>query len=169
MRVRCLEASLRTGHRGLGRAYTSGHSVYIPKTRADPPVLAMSDFLFELNNAIHQPRFAALKAAAAGGAKTDATAAKKYAHDNVEAEVEGMLRLGEVWFETRRSIWAARRTTSTMYDQEFYLAEYKSFKGRLKTKDDIIGSFWRVPTRTGTIRGKTIEQFYIEQYQGLAK
>ena len=153
----------------LGRAYTSGHSVYIPKTRADPPVLAMSDFLFELNNAIHQPRFAALKAAAAAGAKTDATAAKKYAYDNVEAEVEGMLRLGEVWFETKAKYLGNKAHDFDQYDREFFLAEYKSFKDRLKTKDDIVKDVLARTYETGAIRGKTTEQFYIEQYQGLAK
>ncbi len=153
----------------LGRAYTSGHSVYVPKTRIDPPVLAMSDFLFELNNAIHQPRFAALDAAAAAGAKTDAVAAKKYAYDNVEAEVEGMLRLGEVWFETKAKYLGHKAHDFDRYDQEFYLAEYKSFKDRRKTKDDIVKDVLARTYDSGTIRGKTTEQYYIEEYQSLAK
>jgi hypothetical protein len=153
----------------IGRAYTLGHTVYIPRVHIDPPVMAMRDFLFELNNAIHQPRFTALEAAAATGAKTDAVAAKKYAYDNVEAEVEGMLRLGEVWFETKAKYLGRKAHDFDQYDRQFYLAEYKSFKDHQKTKDDIVKDVLARTYETGTLAGKTTEQFYIEQYQGLAK
>src|SRR4029078_2952866 len=83
----------------LGRAYTSGKSVYVPKTRTDP-IIAMSDFLFELNNALRAPKFAELNKEAAKGSKGSLTA-KQFAYKNVEQEVEGMLRLGEIWFETK--------------------------------------------------------------------
>jgi hypothetical protein len=153
----------------IGRAYTTGDTIYVPKARAATPVLAMSDFLFELNNAIRRPRFAALNAAAAGGAKTDAAAAKKFAHDNVEAEVEGMLRLGEVWFETKKNFSGSQAHKFDQYDDEFYLSEYNSFKSHRKTKEDIVKDVLQRRYDTGTLRGKTVEQFYIEQYQGLAK
>jgi hypothetical protein len=153
----------------IGRAYTAGDTVYVPKAHVATPVLAMRDFLFELNNAIRQPRFAALNAAAAGGAKTDAAAAKKFAHDNVEAEVEGMLRLGEVWFETKKKFSGSEAHKFDQYDVQFYLSEYNSFKSNKKTKEDIVKDVLQRRYDTGTLRGKTVEQFYIEQYQGLAK
>ena len=39
-------------------AYTGGDSVYVPKARTDA-IVAVSDFLFELNNAIREPQIAA--------------------------------------------------------------------------------------------------------------
>jgi Domain of unknown function (DUF4157) len=152
----------------VGRPYTVGNTVYVPKTHAAIPVVAISDFLFELNNAIRQPKFAAIDAAAAAGAKTDLTAAKKYAHDKIEAEVEGMLRLGEVWFETKAKYLGTKVHEFDKYDSEFYLAEYESFKNGKKTKDDIVKDVLQRTFTTGSIKGKTEEQYYIEQYQGLA-
>jgi hypothetical protein len=152
-----------------GRAYTVGDTVYVPKARVDPPVLAMKDFLFELNNAIRQPRIGALQAAAAGGAKTDAAAAKKYAHDITEAEVEGMLRLGEVWFETKKKFVGSQAHKFDQYDNEFYLSEYNSFKSHKKAKEDIVKDVLQRKYDTGTLKDKTVEQHYMEQYQGLAK
>jgi len=148
--------------------YTVGNAVYVPKARADPPVLAMSDFLFELNNAIRQPRFAAITAAATKGAKTDTAAAKQYAHDKVEAEVEGMLRLGEVWFETKAKYLGKQAHAFDKYDKDFFLAEYQSFKDKKKTKDDIINDILQREYETGTLKGKTVEQNYMDQYQRLA-
>lgn len=152
----------------LGRAYTNEHTVYVPKNRADPPVLAMSDFLFELNNAIRAPKFAALVTTATKGAKTDVAAAKQYAHDTAEGEVEGMLRLGEVWFETKAKYLGKQAHAFDKYDTEFYLAEYQSFKDKKKTKDDIVQDVLKRKYETGTLKGKTVEQFYMEQYQDLA-
>jgi Domain of unknown function (DUF4157) len=152
-----------------GRAYTVGHTVYVPKTRANPPVEAMRDFLFELNNAIRQPKFAAVQAAAAAGAKSDTAAARKYAHDTAEGEVEGMLRLGEVWFETKAKYLGKKAHDFDAYDAEFFLSEYQSFKDRKKTKEDIVNDVLQRKYDTGTLKGKTVEQHYMEQYQSLAK
>jgi hypothetical protein len=152
-----------------GRAYTVGSAVYVPKKRADPPVEAMSDFLFELNNAIRQPKYAALDAAAAAGKKTDSAAAKKYAHDVVEGEVEGMLRLGEVWFETKAKYLGKKAHDFDKYDQDFFLAEFQSFKDKKKTKEDIVQDVLSRKYDTGSLKGKTIEQAYVEEYQGLAQ
>ncbi len=153
----------------IGRAYTVGSAVYVLKAHIDPPVMAMRDFLFELNNAIRAPRVAALITAATKGAKTDTAAAKQHAYDRAEGEVEGMLRLGEVWFETKAKSLGTKAHDFDKYDNDFYLAEYKSFKDRLKTKDDIVKDVLARKYDSGTLRGKTVEQFYIEEYQGLAK
>lgn len=153
----------------LGKAYTVGHAVYVPKNYADPPVHAMKGFLFELNNALRQPRFAALQAAATKGLKTDTAAAKKYAYDTVEGEVEGMLRLGEVWFETKAKYLGKKAHDFDKFDKDFYLGEYQSFKDKKKTKDDIVKDVLQRKYDSGSLKGKTVEQNYMEQYQGLAK
>ena len=98
-----------------GRAYTVGDTVYVPKARVDP-VLAMKSFLFELNNAIRKPKFTAIFAEAAKGSKGTLTA-EQYAYKIVEQEVEGMLRLGEVWFETKKTMG---KGDWDKYDSEFY-------------------------------------------------
>ena len=51
------------------------------------------------------------------------------------------------------------------YDQQFFLTEYQSFKEGKKTKDDIVKDVLRRVYDTGTLRGKTVEQTYMEQYE----
>jgi hypothetical protein len=152
-----------------GRAYTAGNAVYVPKARGKVPVEAMSDFLFELNNAIRGPKYAALAAAAAKGKKTDTAAAKQYAHDIVEGEVEGMLRLGEVWFETKAKYLGKQAHSFDQYDSQFFLSEYQSVKDKKKTKEDVIKDVLTRKYETGALKGKTVEQNYMEQYEGYAK
>lgn len=146
-------------------AYTVGNTVYIPKARTDP-VLAMSDFLFELNNAIRAPKFRDLAAEAAKGSKGTLTA-KDYAYKQVEQEVEGMLRLGEAWAEMKKTA-SGKGTAWDKYDADFYLAEYNDFKAKKKTKDDIVKNVLQRVYPAGANKGKTVEQFYIDQYNSLS-
>jgi hypothetical protein len=147
-----------------GRAYTAGKMVYVPKTRTDP-VLAMRDFLFELNNALRQPKFAELEKEGAKGS-TGSLTAKQYALRNTELEVEGMIRLGEIWFETKKALGTDPKWNK--YDIHYYLSEYNAFKAGKKTKDDIVKDVLKRVYDTGTLKGKTVEQFYIEQYNELS-
>jgi Domain of unknown function (DUF4157) len=140
--------------------YTAGKAVYVPKGRTDP-VLAMSDFLFELNNAVRAPQFQSLANEAAKGSKGTLTA-KTFAYKTVELEVEGMLRLGEIWFEMKKS---APKDTPAKYDSEFYQAEYIAFKDKKKPKDDIIKDILQRKYTVGVDKGKTTEQYYMEQYE----
>lgn len=153
----------------LGRAYTSGNAVYVPKLRGKVAVEAMRDFLFELNNAIRAPKYAALATAATKGKKTDVAAAKQYAHDIVEGEVEGMLRLGGVWFETKAKYKGKNAHKYDQFDVQFFLAEYQAVKNKKKTKEDVIKDVLARKYETGTLTGKTVEQNYMEQYQGYAQ
>ena len=149
---------------GLGRAYTVGKTVYVPKTRIDP-VLAMKSFLFELNNALRAPKFAEFEKEAAKGSKGSLTA-KQYAYSTVELEVEGMLRLGEIWFETKKTL--SKDAKWDKYDADFYLSEYNAFKSGKKTKDEVVKDVLKRVYDTGTLKGKTVEQFYMEQYESLS-
>jgi len=148
----------------IGRAYTSGTSVYVPKTQTDP-YLAMCDFLFELNNALQAPRIAALVAEAAKGSAGTVTA-KQHAYKRAEGEVEGMLRLGEIWFETKKT--APRGSIPSKYDAPFRLADYEAVKNGKKTKDDLVKDVLSRVYDTGTLKGKTVEQYYIDEYSRLS-
>jgi len=147
-----------------GRAYTSGHAVYVPRAQTDP-VIAMSDFLFELNNAIRAPKIAALAAEAAKGS-TGTLTARSYAYKIVEQETEGMLRLGETWFKMKST--GGTHPEWSRYDQDFFLSEYEAVKAGRKTKDDIVRDVLRRVYETGALRGKTVEQNYMEQYNRLS-
>jgi hypothetical protein len=137
--------------------YTSGASVYVPKARTDKFV-AMSDFLFELNNAIRAPAFAALdKQAAAGSIE-----AKQFAHDFVAQEVDGMLRLGKVWFESKKALGSGKALDK--YDSDFFLAQYDAVVKGTKSREDIITAVLQTKYTTGVDAGKTAEQYYMEQY-----
>jgi hypothetical protein len=148
----------------VGRPYTSGHAVYVPRARTDP-VIAMSDFLFELNNAIRAPKFAAL-AAEAGKGSTGTLTARQYAYKVVEQEVEGMLRLGETWFKLKAT--GGPHPEWDKYDRDFFLTEYEAVKAGRKTKDDIVRDVLARVYETGTLRGKTVEQNYMEQYNTIS-
>ena len=144
----------------LGRAYTSGTSVYVPKTQTDP-IMAMRDFLFELNNALRAPKFAALTQEATKGSKGTLTA-KDYAYKMAEQEVEGMLRLGSIWFETKKTMPKGAATDA--YDPPFFLSDYQAVKDGKKTKDDVVKDVLKRVYDTGTLKGKTVEQYYMEAY-----
>jgi hypothetical protein len=144
--------------------YTVADSVYIPKARTDK-VLAASDFLFELNNALRRSRFAALEADATKG-KTGSLSAKEYAKKTVELEVEGMLRSGEIWFDMKKQ--APRGENWDRYDKDFFLAQYKAFRDGKRTKDQIVQDVLKSVYTTGVDKGKTVEQFYMDQYQQLS-
>jgi Domain of unknown function (DUF4157) len=148
----------------LGRPYTSGHAVYVPRAQTDP-VIAMSDFLFELNNAIRAPKFAALATEAAKGS-TGTLTARSYAYKMAEQEVEGMLRLGETWFKLKTT--GGAHPEWDKYDSDFFLAEYEAVKAGRKTKDDVVGDVLQRVYETGTLRGKTVEQYYMDDYNRLS-
>jgi hypothetical protein len=139
-------------------AYTNGHSVYIPRARTDP-VQAMSDFLFELNNAIRHPQFQETDRRAAAGTMT----ARDYARRNVELEVEGMLNLGEAWFEIKR---AAGDASWDRYDRENYLHIYQDYRAGRKTKDQIVTEV--LTWQNGLDRTKTNEEYYMAMHARLS-
>jgi Domain of unknown function (DUF4157) len=145
----------------LGRPYTSGHSVFVPRTHTDP-IIAMSGFLFELNNAIRAQKFDDLTTEALKGSKGTLTAAQ-YAYKMAEQEVEGMLRLGETWFKLKAA--AGPHPEWDKYDRDFYLSEYQAVKGGRKTKDDTVKDVLKRVYDTGTLRGKTVEQYYMDEYR----
>jgi Domain of unknown function (DUF4157) len=145
-------------------AYTIGNTVYVPKARTDA-VVAMSDFLFELNNALRAPKFAAIDTEATKGSK-GSLSAKDYAYKTVELEVEGMLRLGEIWFEMKKG--GPKGGEWDKYDADFFLSEYKAFKDGKKTKDDMIKNVLKRVYSSGKDKGKSVEQFYMEEYKSLS-
>src|SRR5712691_10668028 len=148
----------------IGRAYTSGKSIYVPRTVTDP-VLAMHNFLFELNNALREPKFAALSLEAQKGS-TGTLTARDYAYKMVEQEVEGMLRLGEIWFKSKPTLPDGEKLNK--YDIQFYQQEYTAVKEGKKTKDDIVREVLNRVYETGNVRGKTTEQYYMEYYTRLS-
>ena len=77
--------------------YTIGDTIYVPKSRLTDKVSAMKGFLFEINNAVRQPRFAEVSKRAKEGKST----AAEYAQKQDRLEVEGMLRMGKVWTATK--------------------------------------------------------------------
>ena len=147
-----------------GPAYTVGSKVYVPKTRTDP-VLAMKSFLFELNNAVRKPKFAVIDKEATKGSKGTLDA-KTYAYKTVELEVEGMLRVGEIWFDVRKKM--SKEKKPEKYDADFYFSDYEAVKNGKKTKDDLIKEVLKRKYTSGDLAGKTVEQKYMEDYKSLS-
>jgi Domain of unknown function (DUF4157) len=150
------------GHRAW--PYTDGNTVYVPKASTDK-MTAMKGFLFELNNAIRKPKFEALNVEASKGSKGTLNA-KDYAYKVVEQEVEGMVRLGEVWFETKKANSNPKEWDK--YDNEFYLSEYQAFKAKKKSKDDIVKNVLKRVRPHEPHAGWTVEQYYMDAYKSLA-
>lgn len=144
--------------------YTIGNTVYVPKASTDK-MIAMKGFLFELNNAVRKPKFEALDVEANKGSKGTLTA-KNYAYKTVEQEVEGMLRLGEIWFETKKANSNPKEWDK--YDNEFYLSEYQAFKAKKKTKDDIVKDVLKRVRSHEPHPEWTVEQYYMDQYKSLS-
>lgn len=132
--------------------YTVGDSVYVPKARTDP-IVAMSDFLFELNNAIRKPQVEEITKNASAK-KIDA---KTFARRLVEVEVEGMLRMGKIWFEMKKG-----EKKLDKYDRDFFESQYQDFKANKKTKSQIVDDV--LQWKNGADPTKTNEQFYMDQY-----
>src|SRR5207248_5351859 len=129
--------------------YTVSGTVYIPKARNDP-VQAASDFLFELNNAIHKPELTGVVAKATKGSIT----AKEYAREVTAIEVDGMIRSGFVWADMKKGLGGGKDLDK--YDRDFFLAEYKAFNAGKKTKDDIVKEVLGREYTSGVNAGKTI-------------
>ena len=143
-------------------AQTWGDTVYIPKARTDK-IVAVSDFLFELNNAIRKPKFSALSTEAAKGSAGKLTA-EQYATQKVELEVEGMLRMGEIWFEMKKGLGGEGKLDK--YDDDFFLAQYKAFQEGKKTKDQIVQDV--LGWKNGAFPALTNKQRYMKQYDELS-
>ena len=124
--------------------------------------MAARDFLFELNNGIRAPRFAALNAEAARGSAGTLTA-QTYAQQMTGLEVEGMLRLGEVWTEMKQSLGGGASLNA--YDNQFFLSDYQRVSGGTITQDALVTEVMSRTYDTGTVRGKTVGQYYREAYQ----
>lgn len=139
-------------------AYTNSDRVYVPRARSDP-ILAMSDFLFELNNAIRRPAFAALDRQAIAGTMT----ARQFARENVAQEVEGMLRTAQVWLDTKRAMGGGRQLDR--YDRENYVTHYREIEARRKTRSQLVDEVLR--WRNGAEPSLTNEQFYMRQYRDM--
>lgn len=147
--------------------FTLDDMVFIPKGHSDP-THAMSDFLFELNNAIRFTPFNKLRAEAKKGSKGSLNA-KTYARRVVELEVEGMLKSGEVWLKMKQEAGKEKDKTWSAYDRHFYLAQYESYQAGKLTKDDIIDGVLQSKYSDGNDAGKTVEQFYMAQYDANAR
>jgi hypothetical protein len=143
-------------------AYTVGDSVYVPKARTDK-IVAVSDFLFELNNAVRKPKFDKIHEEAAKGSKGSLTA-EQYATQKVELEVEGMLRMGEIWFEMKKGLGGDSKFDK--YDGDFFLAQYNAFKDGKKTKAEIVTDV--LAWKNGIESSKTNKQYYMDQYNSLS-
>ncbi len=146
------------------RAATVGSKVYVPRARTDS-VLAMRDFLFELNNAVRKPKFDVLDKEATKGSKGTLDA-KKYAYKTVELEVEGMLRLGKIWFEIKKTMPKGAKTEA--YGPQFYASDYESVKSGKKSKDDLTKEVLKRVYDSGDLKGKTVEQKYMDDYKSLS-
>jgi len=145
-------------------AYTIGDTIYVPKARTDL-TLAISDYLFELNNAVRKPQFDKIHEEGAKGS-TGKLTAEQYATQKVVLEVEGMLRLGEIWVEMRKGKGDGPELDK--YDGEFYRAEYKAYKDGTKTKDDLVQSVLSRTYTSGADAGKTVKQYYMDQYKQIS-
>jgi hypothetical protein len=148
----------------IGRAYTVGNKVYVPRSRADN-LEATRDFLFELNNAIRAPRFAAIHTEAVKGSRGTLTA-QTYAYQMAEQEVEGMLRLGQVWSEMKSSLGGGRGLDA--HDASFFLSDYQSVSSGRMTQDGLVRNVLARTYDTGDIRGKTVQQYYMEHYNRIS-
>jgi hypothetical protein len=150
---------------GTAVAYTTVHEVFIPEAHASDPLRSMADFLFELNNASRYDQFKAVRKKAVDG-KVDA---KTFARETTAIEVDGMLALGELWAETKKSAKKDKDKKWGAYDADFYLQNYKDVKAGKFTKEDLLDAVLHTPYSEGPNKGRTPEDVYMEEYKGHAE
>jgi hypothetical protein len=138
--------------------YTVGDSIYVPKTRLGDKVMAAKGFLFEINNAIRRPRFAAISTQAQEG-KIDAN---QFARGFIELEVEGMLRMGGIWNSFKPILGGGKELDK--YDADYYMPEFTAVQSGKKTAADIATEVGKRKYTAGVNVGKTVEQYYVEQF-----
>ena len=148
------------GPGAMAYPYTSGQSVYVPRAHTDK-VIALSDFLFELNNAIRHPAFGALDREAVAGTVTK----PEFARRNVEQEVQGMLRLGAVWADVKATMGGGRELNQ--YDAPNYTKELQDVRAGRRTEAQIVQDVLNRTYTEGELRGKTVRQYYEQQWQTL--
>jgi hypothetical protein len=136
--------------------YTVGSNVYVPRAHTNP-VEALSDFLFELNNAIRQPAISGL-ADQAGQGTIDARA---YARGIVGQEVQGMLRLAKVWLDVKATMGGGHELDR--WDAPNYVRQYRDVQAGRRTEAQVVGDVLGTRYTQGTNRGKTVEQNYVDQ------
>ncbi|XXY52623.1 DUF4157 domain-containing protein [Sorangium sp. So ce269] len=143
------------GPGGRAWAYTVGATVYVPRAFVSDPARAANAFLFELTNAASRSRHAEVNQRAAAHAIT----AEQYAHDTTAIEVDGTMRIAEIWAAERESVTdpaeRARR------DAMNYYTAYQDVRSGRRTREDIIQD---VLNRTYPDSGLTVRQTYIDQY-----
>jgi hypothetical protein len=145
--------------------YTAGTDVYIPKADGDG-LKPMSSFLFELNNAVRHPAFEGLRQEALKG-KRGTLDAKSFARKKVALEVEGMLKLGEIWIQMKKEAHKETDADWAAHDSEFYLQIYQDHRAGKLSKDDIIERVLKSVYSKGAHAGKTVEEFYSGQYNSM--
>ena len=149
----------------ISGAYCYGERVYIPKGQTDP-FRTMSDFLFELSNAIHHSEHANLDEEASKGGKGRLTA-KTYAYESTKLETKGSMERAKIWLEIKR---ANRKLTKLLdaYDQAFDLPYYLAVTEGKLSEDDFVKAILRGPYEDQST-GKTPEEYYTQRYETLAQ
>jgi hypothetical protein len=137
--------------------YTILDTVFIPKAHTDK-VRAMAAFIYELNNAMHEPVFEQIFK----DADTDKVSAKQYARRIVTQEIESLLSEGKVWAETKRLMGSGKDLDK--YDADVGRAEYEAVRSGKMSKDDLVTNALARVYPSGADAGKTVEQTYVEQY-----
>jgi hypothetical protein len=124
--------------------------VFIPKTCTDHPIEAVSNFLFELTNAINSPRFQAV----IKQARKNTITKQDFVREFLETESEAGLKISEIWSQIKEASENPRKLDA--YDSLFWLQEYQA--DPQKGKEDLIHSM-----RTDKIQGRYTHQERYEQ------
>ena len=153
-----------SAHKGL-TAYTDygTKTVYVPHTQTDP-ILAMSDFVFELRNAMQAGKLSTTWSKA----KKRQINAYQFAYNNVAIEVESALSTGLIWSQSPLRRRMGRRQRKK-YDKANYLSMYLAYKSGKKTKDQLIKQALKRTYKSGIFRGWTVEKKFTEQYKSIPR
>jgi hypothetical protein len=131
-------------------------TVYIPKTPTyvNDPTRVMTYFLFELQNARRAKVYSNLYIGSLAGRITEA----EYAYKMIEQEVEGGLRIGQMWNEI---VTSTKQTISgkPKYFHDLYLSVAKN----TKTKDQVIIDVLKSSFESGPVM--TRDQYYRDSYR----
>jgi hypothetical protein len=131
-------------------------TVYIPQTATyiNDPTRVMTYFLFELQNARRAKVYYDFYLGALGGRITES----EYAYKMIEQEVEGGIRIGQMWHEI-----IAQKNQSISGKPKYFHDLYLSVANQIKTKDKVVKETLQSSYESGP--SMTRDEYYRDSFR----
>ncbi|MEA2438355.1 MAG: hypothetical protein QOF65_2911 [Thermoleophilaceae bacterium] len=142
-------------------AYTQGDTSYVPQ--AHTGVMAATDLIFELTNAMYHLQHGDAEGRAAAGLLD----AKQYARRKQELELEAIRRTAMSWLDMKARMGGG--ADLDQHDAHCFVADYRAVTAGTKTIEELLDDCLQRRHDDGPLKGKTCEEFYMADWEELIK